>query len=517
MMTIFAQGHTAVTGIHLGRLAISSLHYSALAPKTWAELFWAADHKWEGPLGLLETLWALLRIRRKISFTFLLFMTTSLVALFTPTVLDRAYSRDLDGPTTFGHLEQMLVLGPRTMDGNITSRQLTLGASGWITGRQADDLYSEHLYHNHNGTFISGWIPLHPRDTVVVSGLEVKPLGSICRVIDVKLSSDMKTWCSQNGLGSRYEDLRLRMGDQVLIAMKWCTGFNSTVEKNWMHQREGHTTTVAARVSVRSTDMYINCTSDVRFGNATISRPWNAADNSSLPYRSFEPIDLFGGVSSPLDQPPFLPPLYAAFVGLSQRLTPSNDTEISTDRSASLVQMLGYSYWRLNQTSGQGIIDPDPPSRKVLLEQLTRGVMHMATAIHLGGAFNYQNHYVSKDHLLPQSAIAYERIQPWVSIAWALLATWLTLLVLGTARMYRRTFGSALDSYTAARLMADSPHLVAGYCAGAPNDNPKLRTRFERVGDQNPNEEIGHVASGGGGLLDGKRRYGAKSALYPAY
>jgi hypothetical protein len=80
--------------------------------------------------------------------------------------------------------------------------------------------------------------------------------------------------------------------------------------------------------------------------------------------------------------------------------------------------------------------------------------------------------------------------------------------------MYRRTFGSSLNSYTAARLLVDMPHLVDEYFAGELIDNLKLRMLFERVGDGDPNNDyIGHISSGGPGVLDVRRRYGVKSVI----
>jgi hypothetical protein len=79
-----------------------------------------------------------------------------------------------------------------------------------------------------------------------------------------------------------------------------------------------------------------------------------------------------------------------------------------------------------------------------------------------------------------------------------------------TFRMFRPTFGESLNSYAAARLLVDMPHLVEGYCAGAPSDNPRLRTTFERVGDDNSSEDVGHVTSGRKGQLEKDRGYGAR-------
>ena len=59
LLTMFTQGHTAVTGIHISRLAISALQSRRGAPRTWIELFWMADKQCAGVGGILMTVWTM--------------------------------------------------------------------------------------------------------------------------------------------------------------------------------------------------------------------------------------------------------------------------------------------------------------------------------------------------------------------------------------------------------------------------------------------------------------------------
>jgi hypothetical protein len=95
----------------------------------------------------------------------------------------------------------------------------------------------------------------------------------------------------------------------------------------------------------------------------------------------------------------------------------------------------------------------------------------------------------------------------------ALLLGWLAMLIFLTTRMFRRTFGHSLDSYAAARLLVDLPFLVDNHCCGNLSENPNLRAGFLRVGDFQPGDDMGHVTSGGVGMLDPKRTYGAGSEV----
>jgi hypothetical protein len=103
-----------------------------------------------------------------------------------------------------------------------------------------------------------------------------------------------------------------------------------------------------------------------------------------------------------------------------------------------------------------------------------------------------------------------QRQPVFVGIAGALLVGWLMMLTILTSRLFRPTFGASLDSYAAARLLVDQPDLVEGYCCGGLAANPKLRTEFLRVGDLNPDGDVGHVGPGGPGPLDLQRKYGAR-------
>jgi hypothetical protein len=521
MVTIFAQGHTAVTSIHLGRLAISSLHDCALAPKTWAELFWTADHNWQGPVGIAKTAWGILRLRRKISFTFLLFATTSLVAFFTPTALDRAYSRDLD-KRQYSLPAEVRVMSRGTMNATIVGPQLAVGLGSWVSGELATTTFMNQLSYRDSelySRFVTASIGQQHGDTARLSGIlengrcnEVTedPIrqGSLKPPEPPLSNNDMSAWCLKHGLYAQYEKHEINIDDSNALSMAWCTGFNATLTKDWMNHPDGYTTTVVAWVNatrgLNSTQGYINCTSTTQIGEATIeqqssTRPW-------FVNKDFQFLSLLDENVS-LDQTPFLPPFYAVFVGLTQQFAPSTDTTVSAIRSASLMRMLGYAEGAID-ASGKDIAYMAPPLHGVI-SRLVDGGMHMAVAIQNVGARTYVPIRILQYDKAAKPG-AFTRSVPWAIVTYVLLVVWLALLAYGTMRMYGPTFGSSLDSYAAARLLADMPHLVEGYCAGAPSDNPKLRTTFERVGDENASEDVGHITSGGKGQLEKDRGYGAR-------
>jgi hypothetical protein len=516
MVTIFAQGHTAVTGIYLGRLAISSLHYANLAPKTWAEFFWSADHNWQGPVGIAQTLWGMFRLKRKVSSTFALFAVTSLVAFFTPIMLNFAYSRDPDATVEAIDSTFLKVLGPQTMSAVNIGLQLAVGVAAWTFdagSRHTRDMYPNQIHGRlYSGVFVTASFGSNRRETATLPGLEVQ---GECKdlfadmLIPPSSPAELSTWCSNNNLRAQYDELESDMGANDTIVMAWCTDFNATSEskQNWMDNPNGQTTTVVAWMKFGGSRYRVfSCTSTTRIGSATTSQGSSRLRSS---YDNFEVMSLLSGDSPPSTHMSFFPPIYAVFVGLSQQFTSTEAADIVAVRSGSLRRMFGYGYSSIsNDTWSQGS-SYGPPPMETIGEQLDVGVLHMAAAIHAVGAQTNKSISFSYDRVLSSTKMYKDKTGAIAT--YVLFATWMLLLLYSTARMYRPTFGSSLDSYTAARLLADMPHLVEDYCAGVASDNLKLRSTFQRVGDNNSDEDIGHIASGGQGLLDVKRSYGAKT------
>jgi hypothetical protein len=515
LATVFAQGHTAVTSLYLGRLAVSSLHHPYLSPKTWAELFWTADQTWQGPVGIIQTLWGMFRMKRKVSLTFVLFAVTSLLALFTPTALNRAYPQDVEKVLEENIFTTVQLLDQRSMDTVRIGPQLAVGISGWTFGRDPYQIYPAERYNTHhlvgstpniNDAFISTPIsrPVgNPFFDAILPGLR---LTRACIPVNTQQrppSPDgMDVWCAERGLDARIAKHVLDLGGRNSLSLNWCTDFNAALDTDWMVRRNGHNMTIVAWISAVNTrssvEEYFTCTSRTDFGNATVRVSYK---NEPIvkEFERFNQVSLLIGDQSPT-QMSFFPPVYAAFDALSQQFESSEDARLSADHTTALKRMLGYG----NSS------DPDAlPNSSRLQRQLEDGAVYMAGAIQSVGAQTFNIKL-----LLSTVKTTMQRDQHWIKVAGTLLITWLTLLVFGTVRMYRRTFGSSLNSYTAVRLLVDMPHLVDGYCAGELIDNPKLRTPFERVGDGDPNNDyIGHISSGGPGVLDARRRYGAKSAL----
>ena len=135
LRTIFIQAHGPITAMHLARLAVSALDTSWASPRTWTEVFWLANRRWSGPVGLAETGWAMASRRRAhMSLGFCLFALISIVALGTPVVLTRAY------PSVAGQVNHTISVEDRaptpSWDGGDDhwDDQVQYGYIRWATG-----------------------------------------------------------------------------------------------------------------------------------------------------------------------------------------------------------------------------------------------------------------------------------------------------------------------------------------------------------------------------------------------
>jgi hypothetical protein len=253
LLTVFAQGHGAVTSIHLGRLAMSSLQDPLLAPKTWAELFWAADHNWQGPVGISHTLGGKFRLRRKISFTFLLFAATSLMAIFTPTALDRAYSRDLNLMKNTTQAVRMDTfdrqsMNRRPMNTSVAELQLAVGGAAWTPYGQFDDMYHWQTYYGQktqDNTFDDRLITANLADFGTLNG-RLRGLEIIGDCHPKVAIYDQDSWCRQHDLDAHSEEHKITFGGNNTVSSDWCTDFNATLDQNLMERPDGHTMTVFA-------------------------------------------------------------------------------------------------------------------------------------------------------------------------------------------------------------------------------------------------------------------------------
>jgi len=131
--------------MHLARLAVNTLNLPWSSPKTWMEVFWLADRRWAGPVGLGKTGWTIASRRLRVSFGFILLAALNLVAVITPVFMTRTYS------VTFGDAQRSIVANVSAVDLSIMARlsratQLSVGNKIWSKGLPPSVMFPQNTY-----------------------------------------------------------------------------------------------------------------------------------------------------------------------------------------------------------------------------------------------------------------------------------------------------------------------------------------------------------------------------------
>lgn len=189
---------------------------------------------------------------------------------------------------------------------------------------------------------------------------------------------------------------------------------------------------------------------------------------------------------------PLLHPLVVALLVLDQ--SQSN----AYFSASAIITMLGYIA-RQDEYSVSYI----QPSLDVMASRIWQGAAHMESVISLlskedGHEYPVTVH-VSVTGKSIDGAIA--------KLVWALGALWFLLLLGSTFTFFRPTFGDSLISYVTARLLVEHPALVDRYCCSSLDENMQMTAGFETAGDSKIEEIVGHVTSGGEGILQKNRNY----------
>ncbi|KAK7472347.1 hypothetical protein VKT23_000464 [Stygiomarasmius scandens] len=523
LLTIFAQGHVAITAMHLSRLAVSALHFSVTSPNTWAELFWLADNSWQGPIGFLGAVRGMLGLRKRASLTFFLFTFTCAVALVTPVFLARGY------PETSLIVDIQTIFNPNTasvarMASVDAYAQLASGSGAWSTGRSVLSLYNSSTYTPAG----------RPRDEI----LDDFFFAGDTELFDTRLPGIR----SQGHCYAAEDHHDISNGDSHSRFISSCNALKWLPDSS--HHENLTTTNVTKQASSVSTDFCANISQtftpwdgvpDANSTSATMSAMfWISANNASFSgsdvpkhisqgiifcnhtisfgraslngttgtFEAFIMEELLSANTSQGGEP-VLHPLVAILQTWSDMSeSPGSAVAIDT-RAAAWYTQMGYN----TSYVGGGEISINQPDLGEFAIHLGFGVTHMVNSIVLLSTTTEES-YPATQHI---TITARTRQHSIVKVAYVLLVLWLVLLTFLSGRMYRPTFGDSLNSYVAARLLADQPELVEGYCCGSIIDNPNMKADFARVGDSVFGVDVGHVTVGGFGNLTSDRRYAGRN------
>ncbi|KAJ7131461.1 hypothetical protein C8R44DRAFT_871953 [Mycena epipterygia] len=426
LITVFAQGHGAITAMHLARVSVSALHSTHTSPRTWAEVFWISDRAWQGPVGMLSTFLEASRLHVRTSIHFLVCAVTCLIALCTPIFLSRAYpfrSIVVSQETTIIPFALSVV----QMGAVDASVYLPPGAS------RNDDPTDFFFAGNVQGK------------TVTLPGLRLSgqcvPAENAWKVTlaPVSVNLTMQFCCN-----STWQSL---FGEDPSLSTD--VGYVYIDSSN---------TTAGGGIAVSG---LVRCDSQTATGTTMLS-------GVNGTYSSFSQETLYNETQG---GEPLLDPLYAFFQYFDAHST-AGDFIDDTYRAGAM-RGLGF----VGLSPGGGSETYAQPSLEEMAAGLWRGISYTVAGIGLLSRTN------DTPYPAVQTGVAavYIREKDFAMALYALLAVWLLLLTGITVRSFRPTFGPSFNSYVTARLVQDRPavlHSLNGEFAS----NKNLREPFGRVG-----------------------------------
>ncbi|KAJ6563227.1 hypothetical protein B0H10DRAFT_1120087 [Mycena sp. CBHHK59/15] len=468
LLTVFAQGHGAVTAMHLARVSVSALHSRRTAPNTWAEVFWMSDRMWQGPVGLLSTVFAASRLRVRTSGHFVLCAVTCLVALVTPIILSRAYP-----------IRSIAVLENTTATPNSLSvvrmgavdayAELGTGMGSWTTALPVTDVYNTSVFlppgasrdNNPTDFFFAGDLE---GKTATLPGLRLK---GQCVPIDSPVTdfTGFAPYCQTQIPQTPFMGSAILTPSATNLTMSiccnstWASLFstNPAVSTNvaYIYLTSSNSSNLAPGDGPgASVSGMIRCDSQVSTGTATLS----GADGT---YTSFSEAALYNETQG---GEPLLDPLFVLAYYLGSGTSHISDDQIK----AAIVRALGF----VGLSDGTGAQLYSQPSLAEMATAFWRGVSYTVSGIGLLSRTNETTYPA----VARGTAAVYVRERHFAAGAYALLGIWLLLLIAITARSFRPTFGGSFDSYVTAKLVLDKPGLVG--LSGELVHNENLRAPF---------------------------------------
>ncbi|EIN05126.1 hypothetical protein PUNSTDRAFT_137810 [Punctularia strigosozonata HHB-11173 SS5] len=483
MFVVFAQGHLPITTMYLSRLAISALQDPQTAPRTWVELFWLADRDWQNPFPFAVRTITMVKKRFRPSSTFLVFFIISFVALITPVSFSRAWSSQLlsrlVSGTTFANSTSLALL-PQVRG----SSQLSNGSLMWFNGLWTGDYYDADAGLDF---FSGGSEPIVNLNVTSMPGILFTDQGCDAQKGSGGWSEeDLENMCDDLKPGATIQKSDLASSSGVItLHIAWCSSFyaNSTYNTAWMQEANQSDVTAFLGIKVSFTgsssasipDGIIYCDTSFQTGTSDIII---VDDDSEWPsFMNFQPHAVPNiTVSQSRHADVSYHPLYAVLYYMTLQ---SNNPGPTVD---SILEALGFD------TNAD-----KPPTISEFALNLGWGAAFMANSLSSLAQESTNLTYTRLEYL---GEVTWKKNTPYTTLTSTFLCMWFVLIVYSTFRMHKPTFSDNLNSYTAARLLADKPELVKGYCCGGLANNPLLFQKFGQVvdvvtADSTPN--IGHV------------------------
>ncbi|KAL0571489.1 hypothetical protein V5O48_010477 [Marasmius crinis-equi] len=490
LLTVFAQAHGPITAMHLARIAVSALSRRSSAPNSWMELFWLADGEWEGPMGIAKTAWATRwwgssKDSRtssppppppapkdppipRVSFTFVLFATTSAVALITPVLLSQAYRIEntyIRYPYRGWVLDAVSFDKMQHIDG---SDQMSMGIKSWEYDNIGALLMDYGLFYTpvdvearrrerfRAGNIGNGTIPN-------LQGLHLNLSCAPVPSLDIgNLNTSWTTFCQSHisqfhglppSMRKGVTNLTDELGAPVLaeFSLYLC---NNRTNAHPFHGGAQSRNTGYAYYEVL-TDR--NNATGLFQCNTTLTTGTVTAYGSNQTFTNFTPWCILNSSDA---TEPILDPLFAVFDSLGKAEVDPADTIFK-------------GVYQDNRS-----INPDFAKyiSNCVASSLTDAIFIFTSAL-----ARLSRDTVLYSGYVPVPLGLYTRHDKFAYCAYALLVLWAVLIVVLMIRSYRRTFSGSLGSYVAAELAFWHRPLLEDLTAlGDPDDNKgKLVEEFK--------------------------------------
>ncbi|KAL0569234.1 hypothetical protein V5O48_012734 [Marasmius crinis-equi] len=467
LLTVFAQAHVPITGIHLARTAVSALQHHSSAPNSWMELFWIADQEWMGPIGIIKTTRRSIRYRTRTSLTFILFAATSAIALITPVLMTQAFKVDNvllthlhEGfmvPDTISFKRMVQIEASAQLNVGLHSLEFdsyvptTIERSEFYLPRsiQKDTIPSELVI---AGTVGNASVLNLPALHLNVSCSPADSSGLDTRDLNTSWPSFCQSHISSfNGLGP---DPGRTGGTQGLseFSLHFCNNHTSafpfTDEGGTQSRNTGYvyyTYTPLQFNNTQNRSGLIQCNSTLTPGVALVH-------GLNRTYSGFSPATKLPATDRANPKKPLLDPLSAAFTTLGR---PELDLEYTLFRNVN-----------------SGVLYPNVEAVSAPISDWLQNAVIAFTNALARLSRDPDTPYPAQ---VPMPVAFYTRNNRYAICAYVAIASWALLVAALTARSYRRTFSSSLNSYVAAELAFRERHLLEGVPIGEADDNEMLK------------------------------------------
>ncbi|KAF7982984.1 hypothetical protein HWV62_24586 [Athelia sp. TMB] len=474
-LTIFTQVHGPITAAFDARIAVSTLK-TAYAPKTWAELFYTADHKWSSPLGMLTSLWS---TSFRVSLVFYLFMLHTILAISAPLLLSRSYPFQTIAISQSTNLALTTFYPPSIQEIEYCF-QSAVGAAGLMIGSSILDEYNSTAYVPRGSPrasypsemFFAG--DSQQSDTVL-QGLHIR--GSCELVPDADDQSALDALCSQL-TGSNISVLPVtNSAYSAYVVTSSCSSKPLSLSSQWMDNATSSFATAYMYISAaNSSGSAAMNVSGIAVCNASYTTARAQVYGMEGAFDALEPMEMYNESTAQGGDAALAHPLTAALYALANAVegtqTYGGNAPSTPENPVAVLRMWSYTPY----IEGSNVLVPyyNQPTIAAMVDQLWAATLFMTGSIAVAGQKAGQPHDVV-EHLMVSGRV---REPMWAAAAWAILALWFALIVLMTVLLFRPAIGDSLGSYVAGRLLAENPELVRDKEYGRLKDNENMLRAF---------------------------------------